>query len=71
MRAYGDFQASVVEPGERRIVFRFRPASFVTGAWISSLGICAAMVLFVFVLRFSRASSIECPSDLRRLTQAA
>ena len=59
MRAYGDFQAVVVEPGQRRIVFRFRPASFVTGAWISSLGICAALVLFVLVLRF-----LSCPSRL-------
>jgi hypothetical protein len=71
MRAYGNFQAVVVEPGQRRIIFRFRPASFVAGAWISSLGIGAALVLFVLVLRFPRASSIECPSDLRRLTQAA
>jgi hypothetical protein len=54
IRAYGDFQASVVEPGERRIIFRFRPASFLTGAWISSLGVGLAFIVFVFVLRFPR-----------------
>jgi hypothetical protein len=59
MRAYGDFQAVVVEPGQRRIAFRFRPASFVTGAWISSLGICAASILFVLVLRFPISGLLE------------
>jgi len=54
MRAYGDFQACVVEPGQRRIVFRYRPASFVMGAWISSLGIGFALVGFVLVRRFPR-----------------
>jgi hypothetical protein len=54
LRAYGDFQASVVGPGQRRVVFRFQPASFVAGAWISGLGICFAAVVFLFVLRFPR-----------------
>jgi hypothetical protein len=59
IRAYGDFQAVVVEPGQRRIMFRFRPANFVTGAWISSLGICAALVLFVLILRFPISLLLE------------
>jgi hypothetical protein len=59
LRAYGDFQASIVEPGQRRVVFRFRPASFVAGAWISSLGICFAAVLFLLVLRFPVSVSLK------------
>jgi hypothetical protein len=64
MRAYGDFQACVVEPGQRRIVFRFRPASFVTGAWISSLGMCFALIVFVLVRR------VPLPVDRRRVKEA-
>jgi hypothetical protein len=52
MRAYSDFQAVVVAPGQQRITFRFRPASFITGAWVSSLGVGVSLVLFVLVLRF-------------------
>jgi hypothetical protein len=59
LRAYGDFQAVVVEPGERRIELRFQPASFVTGAWISGLGICAALALFALVLRFPVSMSLK------------
>jgi hypothetical protein len=65
MRAYGDFQACVVGPGQRRIVFRFQPASFATGAWVSSLGICCALVAYVLVRRLS------CPADGHRVKQAA
>jgi hypothetical protein len=53
MRAYGDFQAAVVGPGERRVVFRFRPHSFVVGAWLSTLGAILGLVLFVVVWRIS------------------
>ena len=53
MRAYGDFQAAVVGPGEQTVVFRFRPHSFVVGAWLSSLGAILGLVLFVVVWRIS------------------
>jgi hypothetical protein len=71
MRAYGDFQAVVVEPGQRRIAFRFRPTSFMMGAWISGAGACAALGIFLVVLRLSRPSFSEQGADFRRLTPAA
>ena len=70
MRAYGDFQAVVVEPGERRIVFRFRPASFAMGAWISSLGICAGLVLFLVVLQSPRSLCLNARVITRRVKYA-
>jgi hypothetical protein len=59
MRAYGDFQAVVVAPGQRRIAFRFRPTSFMMGAWISGAGACAALGIFLVVLRLSIPLSVK------------
>jgi hypothetical protein len=38
-RAYGDLQACVTSPGTHRIVFRFAPASFDVGRWLSGGGL--------------------------------
>jgi hypothetical protein len=38
-RAYGDLQACVVSAGTHRIVFRFAPASFDLGRWLSGGGL--------------------------------
>ena len=59
MRAYGDFQAVVVAPGQRRIAFRFRPTSFMMGAWISGAGACAALGIFLVVLGLSIPLSVK------------
>jgi hypothetical protein len=64
MRAYGDFQAVVVGPGEQRLVFQFRPTSFVAGAWISGIGLFSALAGFFVVLRLARRTSVT-PSPCR------
>jgi membrane protein YfhO len=62
--AYGDFQACVVGPGDRRVVFRFRPRSFILGAWISMLGIGLAFASFAFV--WARAVALSVPHNIGR-----
>jgi hypothetical protein len=59
MRAYGDFQSAVVGPGEQRLIFQFRPTSFVAGAWISGIGLFSALAVFLVVLRFARRTSVK------------
>jgi hypothetical protein len=62
MRAYGDFQACVVGPGQRRIVFRFRPESFIMGSWISGLGIFFAVASFALV--WARGAALSVPRNV-------
>jgi hypothetical protein len=71
MRAYGDFQAVVVGPGEQRLIFQFRPASFVAGAWISGIGLFFALAVFLVVLRLARRTSVKLIPSPCRAQEAA
>jgi hypothetical protein len=55
VQAYGDFLGCVVEPGQHQVEFRFRPASFRVGAWLSGLGL--VLTCGSFGLGFIRHSS--------------
>jgi hypothetical protein len=70
-RAYGDFQAVVVGPGEQRLVFQFRPTSFVAGAWISGIGLFSALAVFLVGLRLARRTSVKSTPRRCRVQEAA
>ena len=53
-RAYGDLQACVVEPGEKSIVFRFEPRSFILGQRLSWSALVLVAVSFVAATALSR-----------------
>ncbi|MFI5341336.1 MAG: hypothetical protein ACHQ7N_16045, partial [Candidatus Methylomirabilales bacterium] len=54
LRVYGDFQACLVEPGERTIIFRFRPASFRYGGMLSLVATFIVALCFAFQWRKAR-----------------
>ena len=51
--AYGDLIACVVEPGSHRVEFRFAPASFRHGAWLSACGFGLLLLLAGLAARFA------------------
>ena len=52
--AYGDVQACVVEPADQRILFRFRPRSFVVGRWLSWSALLLVAMSFITVTVLGR-----------------
>jgi hypothetical protein len=55
VRAYGDYLATVVEPGTRRVVLAFEPASTRIGAWISAAGLLLTLGIGLVLTRTPRS----------------
>ncbi len=51
LRAYGDFQACVVDSGAHHLVFRFAPNSLRQGAYLSLAGLIAELLCGLIILR--------------------
>jgi hypothetical protein len=51
LRVYGDFLGLVVGPGTHRVTFRFSPASYERGWWVTAFGLLVVLcvVPFAFV----------------------
>jgi hypothetical protein len=59
--AYGDFMGCVVESGEHRVQWLFRPRSVIVGAWISLAGIAGLLVQCGIVWLRPRRAQVHPP----------
>lgn len=51
VRVYGDLLGCVLDAGRYEVEFRFRPASFRTGAWLSAAGVLLLFLTFAIARR--------------------
>jgi len=57
LRAYGDFQACVVDTGAHHLVFQFAPKSLRQGAYLSLAGLLAEILCCLAILRGGRQAA--------------
>ena len=48
VRVYGDFLGYEVGPGAHRVTFRFSPASYARGLWVTALGLLVVLCVMLF-----------------------